>query len=40
MSRKIDIMIVEPSDIIIEGLTSIFNNYNDINIDSKVLPNM
>lgn len=32
MSRKIDIMIVEPSDIIIEGLTSIFNNYNDINI--------
>ena len=32
MSRKIDIMIVEPSDIIIEGLISIFNNYNDINI--------
>ena len=32
MSRKIDIMIVEPSDIIIEGLTSIFNNYYDINI--------
>ena len=32
MSRKIDIMIVEPSDIIIEVLTSIFNNYNDINI--------
>ncbi len=32
MSRKIDIMIVEPSDIIIEGFTSIFNDYNDINI--------